>query len=85
MLNRMGFSKKNKHKNKQIKHFSEDNEKIADNITKYKIPNELLISWDQTAVNIIAANGQCTKAVIFTNYWMIGKTSFNENFILVDH
>lgn len=27
--------------------------KITDNVTKYKIPNELVINWDQTAVNLI--------------------------------
>lgn len=46
---------------KGVKHFPEDYEdikgafvkRITDNVTKYKIPNELVINWDQTAINLI--------------------------------
>lgn len=59
LLNRMGFSKRKG--TKGVQHFPEDSEdikgtfvkRITDNVTKYKIPNELVINWDQTAVNLI--------------------------------
>lgn len=59
LLNRMGFSKRKG--TKGIKHFTEDYEdikgafvkRISDNVTKCKIPNEVVINWDQTAINLI--------------------------------
>lgn len=59
LLNRMGFSKRKG--TKEIKHFTEDYEDIkgafvktiSDNVTKCKIPNEVVINWDQTAINLI--------------------------------